>query len=172
MLVSLGAKRPADDVAGLLAECHERIRRFTALAGRLAAPDDVPPAELAEAASRVIRYFEEALALHAADEDLALHPRVLAARPDLAPVLANMTAEHGPIDEAVAAGLPLWRALATDPSRAAELSPALAEVAARLDRLFATHLAAEEERIFPAVAALPAPVQEEIRAEMRARRGG
>lgn len=172
MLVSLGAKKPADDVAGLLAECHERIRRFTALAGRLAAPEGVPPAELAEAARRVIRYFEEALALHAADEDLAIHPRLLAARPDLAEVLDRMTKEHGPIDEAVAAGLPVWRALADDPARVAELAPALAEIAARLDRLFATHLGAEEATIFPAVAELPAAVQEEIRAEMRARREG
>lgn len=171
MLVSLGAKKPSDDVAGLLRDCHDRIRRFTALAGRLA-DAEAPPAERAEAATRVLRYFEEALPLHAADEDRAIHPRVLAARPDLAAVLDDMTREHGPIDEAIAVGLPVWRAVAEDPSRAAALAVALAEVARNLDRLFAPHLAAEEATIFPAVAALPAGIQAEIRAEMRARRGG
>ena len=170
MLVSLGAKKPSDDVAGALLDCHERIRRFTALAGRLASADGVPAAELSDAATRVLRYFEGALPLHAADEDHAVHPRLLAARPDLAAVLANMTAEHGPIDEAIALGAPAWRAVAADPSPVGEFAPVLAETAARLDRLFATHLAAEEQVIFPAVAALPAEVQAEIRAEMRLRR--
>jgi hemerythrin-like domain-containing protein len=172
MLVSLGAKKPSDDVAGALADCHDRIRRFTALAAKLAVPGAAPPAELAEAAGRVLRYFEEALPLHAADEDRAIHPRLLAARPDLAGVLATMTAEHGPIDEAIALGLPAWRAVASDPSLVAEHREVLAEAAARLDALFATHLAVEERTVFPAVAALPAEVQAEIRAEMRARRGG
>lgn len=170
MPIVLGAKKPADDVAGALLDCHGRIRHFTALAGRLAAADGVPPDELADAAARVLRYFELALPLHATDEDCTVRPRLLAARPDLADVLANMTAEHGPIDEAIAAGAPVWRAVAEDPSRAAGLAATLGDIATGLDRLFAAHLAVEERLVFPAVAALPLDVQVTMRAEMRARR--
>jgi hypothetical protein len=172
MLVSLGAKKPADDVAGMLRDCHDRIRRFTALAGRLAAPGDAPAAEVAEAAGRVLHYFEKGLPLHAEDEDLSLRPRLLGTNPELADALAAMTAEHREIDEAIAIGVPAWRVLTTEPTRAGELSAVLAEAASRLDRLFAIHLPPEEERIFPAVARLPAEVQAEIREEMRARRSG
>lgn len=172
MLVSLGAKKPAEDVAGMLRDCHDRIRRFTALAGRLAAPGDAPAAEVAEAAGRVLHYFEKGLPLHAEDEDLSLRPRLAEANPELAGLLSAMTDEHREIDEAIAVGLPAWRILTSDPSRAGELAPVLAEAASRLDRLFAIHLPPEEERIFPAVARLPAEVQAAIREEMRARRAG
>ncbi len=170
MFVSLGAKKPAEDLAGLLLDCHQRIRRFTALAGRLAAPGDAASAELAEAAGRVLRYFEGALPLHAADEDETIRPRLVVARPDLAEVLARMTEQHGPIDQAIALGAPAWRAIVAEPSCAPDHVPVLAEAAAELDRLFAVHLPPEETLVFPAVAALPPELQEEIRAEFRARR--
>jgi len=55
-----GERREPQDVVDHLLACHERIRRFGALALRLPAAGGTPAGELAEAASSVARYFTEA----------------------------------------------------------------------------------------------------------------
>jgi hypothetical protein len=76
MAVHIGAPRPAAGAVELLLECHERIRHFARLALKLAGTRDLPPAEVAEAAAAVRRYFAEALPLHAADEEESMMPRL------------------------------------------------------------------------------------------------
>ena len=71
-----GAKETAEDAAGQLLDCHERIRRFTEMAIRLAAAGGAPEPEVKDAATRVHRYFVESLPRHAEDEDRSIAPRL------------------------------------------------------------------------------------------------
>jgi iron-sulfur cluster repair protein YtfE (RIC family) len=164
----LRATPPEDSVVEALAACHERIRWFAALAQTLAVRVDAAAADRAEAAAAVIRYFTVALPLHAADEDLALAPRLRALGPRVDDALAAMTAEHLDHAPLLAAVLAPCRAIVAAPT-----GPAPRELGAAADALaaaFATHLAEEEAVVFPAVAVLPAHDLAAIRAEMFARR--
>jgi len=177
MLPTIGTKprETSDDPVALLTECHERIRRFTRLAVRLADPAIASPDEIREAAQGVHRYFSVALPLHVADEDVSIGPRLLAGGKQPRAVreaVANMTAQHVTIDELLARALPLWAALAgTDEAQAEKARAALEELAPRLAVLFDLHLVHEEDTLFPAIGALPAEDRAAIVREMRARRG-
>lgn len=156
----------------MLLECHERIRRFSALAVKLATVD-APPEEISEVASRVHRYFTVALPLHVQDEELSIRPRLLALRPapELADALAEMSREHIEIEDLLGECVQAWETLMADPSQRPALGPELARASRHLEELFGFHLAAEEENIFPAVRELLSPeVQEELAAELRRRR--
>src|SRR5688500_11256846 len=93
-----------DDPIAQLLRCHDRLREFAALAGRLAPGEDASDAELVEAAEDVRRYFTVASPRHTADEDETITPVLLEARApaDVLDALARMTREHGPIEQAVA----------------------------------------------------------------------
>ena len=154
-----------------LLDCHERIRRFTALAVKLGEP--APVAEVAEAATAVHRYFTIALPLHSADEEESLAPRLVAAAPELGELLHNMTEQHVPIHQTVADLVPLWQRVIAEPERQPELMGRLRAPAAFLRELFEHHLQPEEEVIFPSLSARLSPQQQaEILQEMRGRRGG
>src|SRR5574341_1715069 len=76
MLVGLGTPGARSDAVDLLLECHQRIRSFLGLALRLGEAWAAEPAEVADAAARVHRYFALALPLHAQDEDQSIAPRL------------------------------------------------------------------------------------------------
>jgi hemerythrin-like domain-containing protein len=164
---------PGDAVADLLA-CHDRIRRFVAMAARLAdAPSDAPAAQIAETAASVARYFSVALPLHAADEDESIRPRLAAASvsAEVRRRLDVMTAEHEPIEALIVEATPLWQAVAAQPARLVENRRDLDLVAVELEVLFRRHLPPEEEVIFPALHRHLTPLAlEAVRAEMRRRR--
>ena len=160
-----------DDPVALLAACHARIRRYGALAVRLAAARDAPAHEIAEAAEAVRRYFGEALPLHAADEDEILAPRLRGRDPAVDAALDTLHAEH---DEHKAP-LEVLHAMLSDlvlsPERLDVLRPALSALAARLNEAFERHLVHEEAVLFPAlVRLLNAEERRAAVAEMRARR--
>lgn len=164
------AEASHDDVAGLLLACHDRIRRFLAVAHRLAV-QPASPSEIAEAATSVQRYFSVALPLHAEDEDLSVLPRLQASGPVAAAHLAEtLAAQHEDIHVLIARMVALWRELVRNPERRDQSSGPLATGARRLEALFEGHLELEERVIFPAVRALPLPDRVAIVAEMRARR--
>ncbi|HET9553451.1 MAG TPA: hemerythrin domain-containing protein [Anaeromyxobacteraceae bacterium] len=172
MFTSIGRPAVPGDAVDLLLDCHERIRAFLALARRIAEAGAADPAEAAEAAARVRRYFTEALPLHARDEEESILPRlrgldaVVDAELD---AMAREHREHGrPLDELVAACDGIARA----PERLAELAPVVARATAELDRHFAEHLRREEAVIFPAMRRLlDAAADAAIVRELRARRG-
>src|SRR5262245_31350447 len=93
MLVRLGERRPSSDLVDLLLACHERIRRFTAMAARLAATS-APDAEVRDVAGQIRRYFAESFPLHLADEDEQLAPRLAGTSAEVDAALAQMTTEH------------------------------------------------------------------------------
>jgi hemerythrin-like domain-containing protein len=168
-----GAATDEDPIAHLLA-CHERIRRFANLAARLAHDEGASPAQLAEAAADVKRYFTIALPRHAEDEDVSLRPRLLAhpeVGDDVRRALEVMSDEHGPLDAIILDLAPIWAAVAAEPARVSEHRGVLQAGAAQLQRIVAVHLPPEENLIFPAAAKhLSSEDRASLRAEMRARR--
>ncbi len=172
MPLTIGARPHApDDPFVLLVDCHERIRRFSALALKLAkAPPETPPAELADAAAAMIRYFTIALPLHEQDEEASLAPR-LGDRdiPDAArAALSALGPEHRALEETLAGLVPRWQAIADDPrSMGAPLLP----LSQRLTALFDAHLHREERDLFPAAkTALTSTDLAALLREMRERR--
>ena len=157
MLRTIGQRDGGESLIELLSACHDRIRRFAAMAVALAANPGAPDA--AETAAAIRRYFTEALPLHERDEEESLAPRLRGHDGAVDLALGAMLHEHGENRALVAAVLDACAAPATLASPAAAL-------AAHLE----AHLAGEEAVIFPAVAALPADVQAAIAGELRARR--
>jgi hypothetical protein len=153
MLVKLrsggGPTETTRDALDEMLGCHERIRRFSRLAGALAA---APASDVVEAALAVHRYFSLALPLHAADEDHSFAPRLVATDPppDVRAALEEMIDEHIRIEAELAENVPLWSELGHHPDRQGRLAVALDEGAARLIALFDLHLEKEERLLFPA----------------------
>jgi hemerythrin-like domain-containing protein len=170
--IGRGARREAGPLEALL-DCHERIRRFTAMAIELCRPE-VAAAERAAAAAAVLRYFEEALPRHVEDEEQDLE-RLLAARApgaELFGLLGVLGRQHRRLEAELAALTPRWRALAGGASLPADELAALGEAAAALADGFDEHLALEERELLPrARAALGHDDLAALAAAMRQRRG-
>ena len=176
MLTKIGKPAAAGDAVDLLLECHERIRSFLALARRIAEVGPSDPGPVPEAAARVLRYFKEALPLHAEDEEASILPRLRGMDPRVDAELEAMAREHReherPMGELVSACEELARA----PERIPDLAAVLGRAAAELERHFVEHLGREETIIFPAMRRLldgsaDAAIVREIR-ERRARASG
>ena len=168
MLTTLGKRSPQQPtMREMLVDCHARIRKFCALAKRLA--QGGPTEQIRDAAAQLRRYFGIALPLHIRDEDESLRPRLerLGDRA-IAPALDAMTHEHVAVDVALAELLEQWDAIAREPSDArcfATYKPSV-----WLDRHLLAHLHDEETRIFPALERLPRAQWDAIVREMKARR--
>jgi iron-sulfur cluster repair protein YtfE (RIC family) len=172
MLTRIGKNAAAGDAVDLLLECHERIRSFLALAGRIAKEGPSEPAAVPDAAARVRRYFVEALPLHARDEEESILPRLRGLDPEVDEALEDMAREHReherPLGELVAACEELARA----PGRLPNLAPIVARATAELEQHFALHLGREEAVVFPAIRRLlDGAADAAIVREIRERRG-
>jgi iron-sulfur cluster repair protein YtfE (RIC family) len=160
-----------DDAARLLLECHARIRSFTLLAERLATTAGLAEKEIVEAAEGVRRYFAEALALHAQDEEESVLPRLGGRERQLDAALVAMHREHGEHRPVVDRVVALSAEIATEPGRLDALAPALGGAARALREHFDRHLAQEEAVVIPAIDRLLGPEERaEIVRELRARR--
>jgi hypothetical protein len=159
-----------EGAAGLLIACHQRIRHFVGMAERLAAAH-ATPRDIVEAAAALDRYFNVALPLHSADEDLSLLPRLkLYARASVVLTAESLAAQHEDIHLQISRMSPLWRALIGDAARIDELRETLGYGARRLAIMFEDHLGSEERIVFPAIARFPPAEERALRDEMRARR--
>jgi hemerythrin-like domain-containing protein len=170
MLHSIGrqARQAPQGVAERLLDCHDRIRRFTAMSEALLSYRGGAEAEIQQAASVIHGYFFRSLPHHSADEDESVAPRLRGKLGD--DVLDSMTAQHREIHQVLDALGPRWFVLTGEPSKLAEFRVAMESDVKRLRRLFDTHLELEESTIFPVLAALPQATQDEIVAEMLQRR--
>jgi iron-sulfur cluster repair protein YtfE (RIC family) len=172
MLTRLGKTAAPDDAAGLLLDCHDRIRGFLALAARIAQAGADDLESVPEAALRVHRYFTQALPLHARDEEESVLPRLRGRDPAVDAELLAMAREHAEHEAPVAALTGACDEIARDPTRAPALLRGVGRAAAELERHFAAHLRREESVIFPALRRLLDPAADaEIVREIRARRG-
>jgi iron-sulfur cluster repair protein YtfE (RIC family) len=162
-LVGIGRRAERDrSVVGRLRDCHGRIRSMLALAQSIAGSAAADEAEVAEAATRVHRYFATSLPLHLRDEEESIKPRLLAAE-----ALELMSRQHADHERLLQPLLRHWAALAADPRGDRQaLRAELATLTADLE----AHLRLEETVVFPAIEALPADAQTQIVAEMETRR--
>ncbi|HXU73523.1 MAG TPA: hemerythrin domain-containing protein [Polyangia bacterium] len=151
----------------MLVDCHARIRKFCALAKRLA--EGGRSDQLRDAAGQLRRYFGLALPLHIRDEDESIRPRLeRLGDSTITAALDAMTSEHDAVDVALAELLDQWDVIAREPSDARCFATYKATM--WLDRHLLAHLHDEETRIFAALDRLPRPQWEAIAAEMKARR--
>lgn len=167
-------RRPdgVDSVESALLDCHGRIRDLTGLAVRLGSSSPAAADEVVEAATRVMRYFSEALPRHEADEEESLRPRLSGLSEEIDAALADMTSQHHELHGFVDDLVELTSRIASDPTERHDVAVAesLAVVGSTLEGMWTRHLGLEEEVLFPAVSRLDESIQAEIRAEMRARR--
>lgn len=171
MVVKLGDRRPdTDDVVGALHDCHDRIRKMLGLAERLATVLGAPLADIKDTAAQVRRYFAEAMPFHVADEHELIVPRLGGQSAALDAALARLEREHEHHEPLLARLIAITAAIASAPDSLASQQGELALLVVELRAALTTHLAHEEAEVFPAIRELPAEVQIEIRAAMRARR--
>jgi len=130
--------------------CHERVRRFARLLGRLVhhvsqrGADD----EAREAATAIRRYFNEAAPRHHEDEEVDMFPllRERGADPTVLEVLDRVEADH-----VAMAGL--WRQLDAVLARISAGEPAVPDEAlvAQFATMYDAHIDAEENILLPAL---------------------
>jgi hypothetical protein len=164
-MFTIGRREHTDEPGDALRACHERIRKFLAMAVRLASDEAAPVDDVWAAAGAVARYFDDALPLHERDEDESIAPRLTGV-----PEVATMRAEHVAMRADVLALIAACEELASRPLARDAVRPELARVLAALAPAMDAHLAAEERAIFPALDALPDGERAAIKAEMVGRR--
>ncbi|MCC7383891.1 MAG: hemerythrin domain-containing protein [Deltaproteobacteria bacterium] len=151
MAISIGRRKDPGDLVDTLLDCHERIRRFSGIAQRLADAQGAAEADIAEAAESVRRYFREGLPHHVADEEESILPRLRGKDPDADRALETMEREHRSHEPRLARLVELCTTLATTPSRHPELAADLRTLSTELAEELERHLALEEEVTFPAI---------------------
>jgi hemerythrin-like domain-containing protein len=164
--------RPSPGPLEMLEGCHVRIRHFMQLGRNLAQAPAASPAEIAEAAGAIFRYFSDALPLHEADENLTLFPRFRNASiaAPLREAAKAMVEQHHAINELIAALLEVCDGIRREPVLLPNLACRLHYVTSALDRIFEAHLNMEETVLFPALREFPAEELEAMAQEMQQRR--
>lgn len=152
----------ATDAVDLLMACHARIRRFSALAQRIAQRVVQGAAPDPTSVTAVRRYFTEALPLHAADEETLFLPKLGA----LVPVRAELSAQHEHIERLLPILSDRWSKV-LDGARPDDLT----ELTTELTELLIAHITLEESTLIPtARAELSAEDHQHFVAAMHARR--
>ena len=169
-MFTIGRRERSDEPSEALRACHERIRRFLAMAARLASDEAAPDDDVWAAAGGVARYFDDALPLHERDEDDSIAPRLRGTSPDLDRALDTMHAEHDAMHADVRALVATCEQITARTRDRAVVRPDLAKILASLAPAMDAHLAAEELTILPAIDRLPAADRAAIKAEMAGRR--
>ncbi|HEX8706330.1 MAG TPA: hemerythrin domain-containing protein [Myxococcaceae bacterium] len=141
------------DALQLLLDSHRHIRASASLASQLGQARDRSSAELAETASRVIRYFTLGLPMHIEDEDYALVPHLFATSlpPEMMRHLWEMGRQHEELELMVDELLPLWATVRDTPERHPELADRLTMQGRKLQALLEDHLTLEEQQLFPLI---------------------
>ena len=169
-----GFDRPID----MLIDCHRRIEHFLDVLVRVVElyAGRVLDAEARQAIAAARHYFANSAPKHTADEEHSLFPRMHAAgafEPATYALLERLQQEHRTADDLHAKTdqlLDQW--LTSGEALPNDWLATLRSDLAELKRLYATHIHAEEEQIFPSAAkSLTASQLHEMGAEMRARRG-
>ena len=153
----------------LLYACHDKVRRFSALAGALSTHVSANgvDSEARTAASNILRYFELALPNHHADEEEDIFPALRAlADSTLNAAIDAILDEHCTLARLWQQVRP-WLNQIADGRRPDATPLALANFVTA----YPAHAAREEREIFPALNRLAPAEVERLAARMRARRG-
>jgi hemerythrin-like domain-containing protein len=163
---------------GLLSDCHRRIEHFLHVLVTIDA--EAHGGSLADdyrrALEGALKYFETAAPNHTADEEESLFPRLRASGdPDAQRALEtidHLEHDHQAADAHHAAVNTLVRRWLDDGRLESGDAAGLREHLEALQRLYAAHIAVEDQQLFPvATRVLDAPALREIGREMAARRG-
>lgn len=163
-----------DEPLEMLRACHDRIERQCDTLERLVTHVQAQGCDAAarEAATAVLRYFDQAGPHHHADEEQDLFPRLLAAASGeeaerVALLVTTLRADHRAMEA-------LWAQLrqALEPLASGEATSLDGELVAQFSALYRRHIAAEEgEALECAERILPPEVLAEIGRAMSIRRG-
>jgi len=165
-----------NDPLGLLSDCHRRVERF--LGGLVRVTDDLRGGVLDEryrkALETCLHYFQEAAPRHTADEEESLFPRLRASTdPRAVEALERidaLEAEHLEVDPVHAEVNQLVARWLSDGTLAE--ADRLRELLAVLEKTYGTHIAIEDQEVFPmARAVLPSEDLAAVGREMARRRG-
>ncbi len=179
MPVSIGVSESSfDNPIGLLADCHRRIERFlqalvTVAAHAAGGPLDEEHRRTLEAA---IKYFRESAPKHTADEEEDLFPmlRQLASQ-RIATVLTDvdrLEAEHKQADAWHREVEEICERWLREDHLVTEQAARLTQLLRSLSDLYRSHIALEEQEVFPtAQAELSDSAKQAIGRRMAARRG-
>jgi hemerythrin-like domain-containing protein len=178
--IVIGAKRESDftDPIGMLSDCHRRIERFLEVLAAIATQAQGGPlAETQRAAfETALRYFREAAPKHTADEEESLFPRLHSLnRPGLSALLARIEdlsqdhvraeMDHQEVDR-------LGQSWLANGQLSVQEASQLVAVLARLRKLHQSHIAIEDNEVFPHAARLLSAVDRDaVGREMAFRRG-
>lgn len=141
------------DALQLLLEGHRHMRAAAALAVQLGQARDQTPEQLAETASRVLRYFTLALPMHIEDEDYALVPHLFATSlpAEMMRHLWEMGRQHEELEQLVDELVPLWAMVRDTPERHAAVADKLSRMGRQLQAQLEDHLTLEELHLFPLI---------------------
>jgi hemerythrin superfamily protein len=153
----------------LLYACHEKVRRFSTLAGQLATHihQQGMSEDVCQVATGILRYFELALPNHHADEEEDVFPALRTLNDfQLDKAIGAILAEHITLDS-------MWQEVRPWLKRIAGNEPpsATPTVLPRFISAYLAHVESEEHAIYPALERLPLDVINEIALNMRKRRG-
>lgn len=179
MPVRIGVSQNSfDNPIGLLTDCHRRIERFLqallTVATRVAGgPLDPEHRQALEAA---LKYFREAAPKHTADEEEDLFPMLRKLGSErVSAVLAGvdrLEAEHKKADAWHREVEEICERWLRQDQLASEEAAHLREVLHSLSELYRSHIALEEEEVFPAAQAeLSSSAKEAMGRRMAIRRG-
>lgn len=178
MPIVIGAKRESDftDPIGMLGDCHRRIERFLDVLVRVAEAGEALDEERRSAFETALRYFREAAPKHTADEEESLFPRLRRVQTaDVRAVLARVESleeEHVCADRIHVEVDSLGRSWLREGSLPPEQAARLRTLLLQLRDLYRHHIAAEDNEVFPAAAAvLSNSDRQAIGGEMASRRG-
>lgn len=179
MPVTIGASENSfENPIGLLADCHRRIERFlqTLLTVATDGAGGSLDAEHRRALEAALKYFREAAPKHTADEEEDLFPalrRVASER--VAEVLNSvdrLEAEHQTADKWHREAEEICGRWLRDDHLASEEAARLKELLTSLSDLYRSHIALEEQEVFPmAQAELSDSAKQAMGRRMAARRG-
>jgi hemerythrin-like domain-containing protein len=176
MPVQIGGKLDAgfNDPIGMLTDCHRRIERFLDVLCNVAehARERRLTQEETSAVQTSLKYFREGGVRHTADEEQSLFPRLRTAAGEQAlSAVEHLEKEHREADQHHANADRIYSEWIRAGSISASEHDDLLVSTRRLRELYADHIRAEEQTVFPIAAqVLDARAIAAIGEEFRARR--
>ncbi len=175
MPIQIGTKAHTfSDPTGLMSDCHRRIEAFLGVLVKAAEIGKLDEPGLSSL-RRALDYFRDAAPKHTADEEDSVFPRLRQSNaPGLAEALAladALSTEHAQADRLHRQVDELGRRWLAEGSLASEDLGRFGRLVSELQRIYTSHIAAEDQRLFPiARSVLDGEAAVAIGREMAARR--
>lgn len=158
MGVQIGARRDSgfDDPLGMLQDCHRRIEHFLKVLSTVAARarGRALDTEESEAVEAALHYFRVSGSRHTDDEEISLFPRLIAHPDAPAETMSGLESEHQRAQGLHYVIDRLFSAWLVNAALGQDHQEQLDSAMAQLEQLYSSHIALEEQILFPAAAKL------------------